>query len=630
VGVCLFALAVGLLFLQAPGFGDEFTYWSLSFHLHETGGHAWSLQSYHDLRWPIWGPSWLWQTAFGPGLGSLYCVPLFYLAAAAILAFALGRRVFGSIGMGWLCAVVLVFEPLIDPVIFRGMPDLTESVFAGCAIFAWWRMMEAEERGAVFLHGGLAGVAIGLCYSNRPSGLFIAPVLALGTLLFERRRWARLLLPAAVAAAYFLAECAVYHQVCGDWWHSIYANFGNKEAKGTEALTAWQLPFRYLGAFTHGNRLAWPFSISALAGAVLLWRRKSVGGKIATLWFGVVFLELSCAIQSIHPLRPLIGGAVRYVSTLGIPMALLIVRGLSGSWPWLRRLGGARLGRLADWCAQHRLLTAAAGVLLLLGLTSRPIMNFGYIPKMRRHLDSLPAGTRVFTHAPMRALAYLVAPEKAASLAWVAPKQVLLRDEALEQQAAQCDEWWYIRKLVWLQERKKLESHTPGERQSPLGSYLADPEASWVPAEALSKDAEPELVFYRRRTPADRPPQPLDLAPGTPPALSAATPWEWTPSANHRITFPPANITALQNRIVSIRAEGSANTAEPFDLRLRFKSGRRLQRELFFKPIFYPAAGSEFLVFRVPPDADSCEASLSFSKNTRRFRLTKLSGVSTP
>ena len=44
----------------------------------------------------------------------------------------------------------------------------------------------------------------------------------------------------------------------------------------------------------------------------------------------------------------------------------------------------------------------------------------------------------------------------------------------------------------------------------------------------------------------------------------------------------------------------SQNTAaEPFDLKLKFRAHGKLTDELAFKPIFYPGAGREFLVFRV-------------------------------
>ena len=61
--VTLVALAIGLLFLQEPGFGDDLTYWSFAFDLHERGLVAWQKASFHDLRWPVWGVCWVLQTS---------------------------------------------------------------------------------------------------------------------------------------------------------------------------------------------------------------------------------------------------------------------------------------------------------------------------------------------------------------------------------------------------------------------------------------------------------------------------------------------------------------------------------------------------------------------------------------
>ena len=250
------SVMIGILFIHEPGFGDDFTYWSLAFNLHEVGPAAWQVDSFHDLRWPVWGMIWLSQSVFGPGLVSYYSVPLFYLAAAATIVFAFARILgFATVG-SWLSVLALLFAPVLDVVIFRPMPDLSEAVFGGCAVLAWWAMMHSGGTRRSWWLGLLSGLSIGVAFSNRATGIFIAPVLALGTVtLFPRGRWKWLLLPAVAASGYFLAECLVYSAVCGDWLHSIHANLGGTRAKDVEPIAAWALPFRYLGDFIHGNRL---------------------------------------------------------------------------------------------------------------------------------------------------------------------------------------------------------------------------------------------------------------------------------------------------------------------------------------------------------------------------------------
>src|SRR5437899_4477587 len=59
--VALFALVIGSAFLRGPGFGDDLTYWTQAFDAHENGWKSIDRHSFHDLRWPVWGLSYLIQ-----------------------------------------------------------------------------------------------------------------------------------------------------------------------------------------------------------------------------------------------------------------------------------------------------------------------------------------------------------------------------------------------------------------------------------------------------------------------------------------------------------------------------------------------------------------------------------------
>src|SRR3954470_16671961 len=112
----LLALAVGVAFLEGPGFGDDLTYWSFAFDLHERGLQAWQRHSFHDLRWPVWGVCWVLQGLFGFGPLSYYGVPLIYLAAGAGLSFTFARRLTGSERVAWAGAIGFLFHPLLDSI----------------------------------------------------------------------------------------------------------------------------------------------------------------------------------------------------------------------------------------------------------------------------------------------------------------------------------------------------------------------------------------------------------------------------------------------------------------------------------------------------------------------------------
>ncbi len=189
VAVVLVALAVGVLFLQEPGFGDDLTYWSFAFDLHERGLVAWQVGSFHDLRWPVWGVCWVLQAMFGPGLASYYGVPLLYLAAGAVLAFVFAHRLSQSLGVAWAAAIAFTFHPLLDTVCDRPMPDLSEGVLGAAIMLCWWELMRSPGRGRAVLFAVLTGVGVFVIEANRVTGVFIVFVLLLGTLVYFPRRF---------------------------------------------------------------------------------------------------------------------------------------------------------------------------------------------------------------------------------------------------------------------------------------------------------------------------------------------------------------------------------------------------------------------------------------------------------
>src|SRR5688572_17271998 len=149
----LVAVATGLLFLDEPKFGDDFTYWYHAFNLHERGTDAWSKASFHQIRWPVWGVCWVLQGIFGPGLVSYYGTPYLYLTLGSLGAFALGWLVFHKPAAAWACSLAFLFHPLLDTLVARPMPDVGEGVFGAAAVLAWWGMMQATSRARMIVCG---------------------------------------------------------------------------------------------------------------------------------------------------------------------------------------------------------------------------------------------------------------------------------------------------------------------------------------------------------------------------------------------------------------------------------------------------------------------------------------------
>src|SRR5260221_3664222 len=454
------AVVVGLLFLQEPGFGDDLTYWSFTFDLHERGLAAWQKFSFHDLRWPVWGVCWVLQSIAGFGLTSFYGEPLLYLAAGAMLGFAFGKKITGSVAAAWACGIAFLFHPMLDSVCFRPMPDLSEGVLGAAIMLAWWTLMNATSRGGAWLSAAALGGAIFVIEANRVTGMLIVPLLILCTLLFFPRRFGWLVAAGTVSGVLYAAECFFYKKLFGDWLHDLTANAGNKAAKGTEFPNPWMTPFRFLDTLWWGNRLAPVYCSLAAIGVVPAWRRHGRLGRVIVVWFFGLYLLIACAPQSVWPWRPLVRDADRFLCALVMPMSALAVLGLwlVGEFVATAALTARAAEKLASLVRGNpaRIAAGALAIAALTLATSRDHFKMGFVPKMRRYLDALPDGTRVFTHSAMRELVFLVDAKAAGRFSWTAPAEIMERHARLEAEAAGGTEVWDRRKTGLLKTRKAL------------------------------------------------------------------------------------------------------------------------------------------------------------------------------
>ncbi|HEX8312341.1 MAG TPA: hypothetical protein VF614_13555, partial [Chthoniobacteraceae bacterium] len=618
IGVALAAVAIGLLFLREPGFGDDLTYWSFAFDLHERGLVAWQVNSFHDLRWPVWGVSWVLQGIFGPGLVAYYGVPLLYLAAGAMLSFVFGRKLTASVAAGWGCAIAFVFHPLLDSVAYRPMPDLSEGVWGAAVMLAWWGLMHAETSGRRLLLAILTGAAVFLAESNRITGVFIIPVFVVATLLYYRAKFAWLIPAGLVAIALYAGEAYFYHQLFGDWLHNLHANMGARGVKGTESIPLWYLPFRFFDTLWKGNPLAPFYCIFALIGIVAAWRRHGVLGRVLVLWFGILYLEYSCGPQSLWPWRPLIRDADRFLCGLTVPMSVLA---MLGAWTLVALAARSeKLAPISLWTRRPALIGIVATLLLTL-VTTRNRFDMGFIPEFRRYMATIPDGTKIFSHKPMREITHLVDATAARRFDWYAPNAILHRDPKIEARALECDEFWYARKLVWLNTRKQLERKKIAE-PLPLASFFESPERDWRMAQLLAKGDTPDLIFYRRRTAETPAPLILEKPAAEWEALTRL-PASWTAKGHDRtqlttIPVPPD----LRGKLTRFEMIAASEQVEALTVRLRFTSGKTLHSEYLLKPYLHPQPTKEFFAMQIPLSAEECEVQMKFSRNAEQVNFT--------
>ena len=636
LALVLVAFAVGLAFLQEPGFGDDFTYWSFAFDLHERGIIAWQKASFHDLRWPVWGVSWLIQAALGPGLIAYYAVPLLYLAGGAVLAFVFGRKATQSTGIAWVCGIAFLFHPLLDTICFRPMPDLSEGVWGAAAMLGWWALMQAERSTAQrWLLAALTGAAVFLAESNRVTGALIVPVLIACTLLHFRPRFPWLLAAGAVAALLYLGECGFYKWLFNDWMHNLHANMGNTENKGTEPIALWSLPFRFLDSLWKGGPLAPAYCILAVLGIRAAWREHGVLGRVLVLWFAILFMEYSCALQPVWPPRPLLRDADRFLAGLAVPFAILSAIGLAVAITMLARVVPTA------WVRRKPALTGALALISLALLSSRQFTDPGSVPEMRRYMAGLPDGTKIFTHKAMREYAHLIDGRSAQRFTWSAPNEILHRTDALEAQAAECDEFWYVRKLVWLTTRKKLEKKKLPQ-QAALGSYFEAPEREWRLTAVMKKGNTPDLVFYQRRAAGDKAPLIWNFEGGElEAAVAESIPLTWTPATGraHSITVEIPN--EMDGKLARFELIAASNEVEAVTITVTFHDIRIMpslsafftgpkRHEFLLKPYLYPQGGKEFFALRIPRYTEQGKVEVKFSSKAKAVNFTGFRAVVEP
>ena len=638
LAVVLAAVATALLSLKAPGLGDDFQYWYTAWNLHEYGAEAWNRQ-FHTLRWPVWGMCWLLQGIFGPGLLSFYGVPIFYLSLGSILAYMIGWRVFDSRRAAWSAVVLYLFHPLLNSVIYRPMPDLSEGTFIALAVYLWLRLTEQEKTSRRALLAVAIGLVTGLNFSNRITGVFVFGVLGAVALAgcwrnerFPLRRaipWLACI--GVVWVVYFCLEGLVYYRLGGDFLHSIHSNLGAKGRKGTEGVNVFLLPFRFFGPLWKQSALSPLLTVLALFGIWPLWRRGGTPGRMVVAWGIALYLLYNCSLQSINPPRPLLRDADRFLASLSLPLALLMtgglrwVLGLMETHPALERLRP-----VPAWLQRYPVVVGMAGAAVLYLASERPFTNFGFIPHFRAYLAELPSGTRIFTHPILRDFAFITSPGDARRLEWVISQNILPYSEENEAKAQGSDQFWYCRKKAWISIRKNLEKEGPPPKPVKLASYFEDPASRWVLKDVINVGGVPEFAFYEKRK-GDNPPRPVPLKALLPDTPDLPLTWERPGKKLKPYKFKLTVPETVRGRLLQLRVKGSANYVQAVrSVQLTFKKGGRKLESVEFRPYLYPTPSLDFQTLAVPAEAESCEVRIVMHQKGKKVKIDAVEAIMEP
>jgi hypothetical protein len=615
---CLAAIACVAVFAREPGLGDDINYWARGFRLIQTGSIEIG-NGFHDLRWPIWGVCWLLQLVFGHGLVSYYGEPALYLALGTCLVLFLAHHLTGSRRIAWTAGIAFLFQPLLDPAIVRPMPDLSEGFFCAAAFTAWLLSMESQRPARTTLFAALGGLALAMGYANRITGALIVPVISLLTLVVFPRRFHALLLLGAFTILFIGVECAVYHHLLGDWLHSLHANLGARGRKGTESLQLWQLPFRFFDSLWTGNFLKVPYQLLAFLGIALAARSASRATRAAAWWPVLYFFVFSCMLQSASPPRPLVRDGDRFVASLGYPLSIMTALAVT----WLARYLHARWPHLVQPALRRPRLAALAAALVLALVSSRDFIQLGFVPPLRAYLASLPAGTRIFTHARLEEIAYLVDARRAATFRWQLVSNMVEPHKDQPAPPPDADQWWFNRKMIWTDRRKDLEREEITEQRPPFDP-LIHPSPGWHLARVLTKDGMPDFAFFRIPRPDDSSrvlraddPALQPLLPAVRPPLVAEPP----PSNRRLITQPQTIPEAFRGRRIHVHLRTSANTVEAAWYTITFLREGRTVSTVNLRPYFYPSEASDFFCLEIPAQADAWRLKVSFNRAARRVTI---------
>lgn len=611
--VALLGVLVGMIFLQEPSLGDDIEYWRLALGFHGPYGEPWG-PGFHALRWPIWGACWLLQFVFGTNPAGYYGVPVIYLAAGGVVAFALGREIFGSVGAGWCAALLLIFHPILDPSITRPMPDLPEGVWSAAAFLAWLKMMRAEDGRGRLLYCALCGLAISTVYANRITGIFVIPSLIVCTLIYYRERFWWLVAAGGFALGFVAVEALIYYGITGDFLHSLHANLEARGKKGTEPVPLWYLPFRFLPSLWDNGGLKAAMTMLAAMGLFFISQMKSRAARVVPFWALTVYLCYSCGVQSFDPPRPLVRDGDRFISALAFPLALLGAAALLVIGGGLKRL----FPRLESPGAKVAMVVLAVP-LLALG-SARPFFDLGFFSPMRRYLAEIPPGSKVLTEPDMRDLCIFVNGTAATKLDWLLSGSLLNESQELAAMADRAEYLAYNRKSMWTSTRKRLERREV-ESQPPIPSFLAEPFSEWQLDAVFPKDSTPDITFLSRRPAGAPAPSPVPAAESFLGPYLPQLPGRWEGFQKRKIDVENIPIPPeWRGHLLRVDGLAAADTVEALSIRLTFPNGVKLT----LKPYLFPEPAIEFFAFAIPREAETMDLRIEFQKGDHWIALERL------
>jgi hypothetical protein len=476
------AFLCALSYAQAPSMGDDIDYFGFALGRYHNEPLGAAERGFHFLRWPVWGVIWLAQLVTGPGYLSYFLAPALYFALGAVLVFWISREIAGVVA-GWFAMFFFLFHPLLDGPMSRPMPDISEGVLGTLGFVLLWTQLRTAEfsqqsrfRAAVV--GALLGILIFVTWANRPTGLIWVIALLMISLTRPRLMLPVFAVAAVVCTTLFIAECSVYQRLLGEFWHSWQANQRATGRVGTEPVAIYKLPFRFVDTL-FDKRASLVVLVPALYGAWVCTKSRRLPELWVVAWFALIFLGISCALQSLSPPRPLVRDATRFLGSVAFPMSVLAGVGLQKITGSLPRSGRAPVAMVV--------------LALMPILGERPLRDLRALDEINRWIAKISEQAEVISHDAFRSLAFMAAPKQSARLRWHLIDRGELMDKSGVLSGArfpQADHLFLARERFFVTAHKLARS-----------GKLAEPDALRANLLTLLNDWEIVDVSLRRETP---------------------------------------------------------------------------------------------------------------------------------
>ncbi|HTI01806.1 MAG TPA: glycosyltransferase family 39 protein, partial [Acidisoma sp.] len=390
-GILLLAVILRMFFFQGFVESDPYCYAELANDL----AHGKLLLNSYDgalifpLRIGFYGPAAFFIKLFGLSEDSVIIVPFLVSIAGCVLAYILGRTLFGPTA-GLIAAGLLAILPRDVAMASTLFPDPVAAFWTnlGIALLILDPVKDGSRRSLSY--AALAGMCLGISWLNKETVVYAAPFVLI-LVLTQKSPFRKLSCIAAVILLFLFSEAAFYRATTGDWlfhFHIVPKNYQQNAVwffDQSSPYFGWK-PGGYVHALLRRILVSGPKEelmafcmLPTFALIAAFWGSLGRDRRFVMLgvWLLLQLLAFDLASSSLTAYKPLPLVFERYLYPLLLPSVLLCSGFISMLF---LRTGGAQF-------VTHRRLWATAVTTVILASVALPLTELRPQPlKMIRHI----------------------------------------------------------------------------------------------------------------------------------------------------------------------------------------------------------------------------------------------------